>query len=222
MSTTSVEGHRNQPDIRARNEKGETALHVAAAAGDVAAVRDLVERGASPNDVQIMCGQAINITPVRAAAAGGHLAVVKYLAEKGGILREEDGPFGAFSVLGAASASGNTDLVRFLVEEKRLPVNEPDADVLPLLMAIENARLSTVRCLLEFGADPTIATKIQPSPIEYAKDKLKASGGGAKDDLAEIVRLLSTAATGLRGRGTAAGGPTSTRNAQKKWWQVWR
>ncbi|CAG0915756.1 unnamed protein product [Notodromas monacha] len=70
-----------QRDVEKRNIKGETRLHVAVIKGDIAAVKDLLASGASPN-VQ----DNANWTPLHEACNHGFTEITKLLLENGAIV----------------------------------------------------------------------------------------------------------------------------------------
>ncbi|MDP2166814.1 MAG: ankyrin repeat domain-containing protein [Thermodesulfovibrionales bacterium] len=160
-------------NVEDRDEHGHTSLHIAADAGNIEVVKLLVAHGAQINAPTILYGTAINYTPVSAATSRGHLEVTKHLSENGAILYERDGYMGFFSVMLGAAASGNLDIVKYLHEEKKLPVNEADGmGVTPLNMAIEKAHEHIVAYLFEHGADPNKKIGSMSSAREYVRERL--------------------------------------------------
>lgn len=65
-------------DIRACNDVGWSALHLAAEAGSYNAVRSLVRAGADVNSIDKSCGR----TALHIAVEGGHKAIVEFLLKK--------------------------------------------------------------------------------------------------------------------------------------------
>lgn len=164
------------PNTEYRDGRGCTSLHLAAEAGHLEVVQLLVDSGAQIESTMILHGTSINFTPVAAAASRGHMEIVRFLAEKGAILYERDGYMGYFSVMTGAVASGDLPTVRYLREEKKLPVNEAnEGGITPLHVAIEKSHEHMVAYLIEQGADPEFSGKIQPSPLAYVQEKLKSS-----------------------------------------------
>lgn len=70
-------------DLDVQEESGNTALHLAAAAGDAEAVRDLLERGASPTVMN-----HLGMTPLDVALSLGREGVAGLLAEAGSLPAE--------------------------------------------------------------------------------------------------------------------------------------
>ncbi len=113
--------------VESRNQEGKTSLHLAAENGHLEAVKELLKQGAQIECPVIVSGTAINITPASLAASRGQLEILKYLAEVGAALYEPDGYMGYFSVMYGAAASGNLEMVKFLHEEKQIPINDRDS-----------------------------------------------------------------------------------------------
>lgn len=125
-------------NIESRNQNGKTALHLACENGHLDVVKELIKMGAQIECTVILFGESINITPALLAASRGHLELLKYLSELGVVLYEPDGYMGYFSVMHGATASGNLEMVKFLHEEKQIPINDRDSmGVTPLDMATE-------------------------------------------------------------------------------------
>lgn len=165
----------SEVNIKETNHRGQSALHLAVEGGYLEVVKELVNHNAEVNMPLILYGTAINFTPVLVAASCGHLDIIKYLCEKGGILYEDDGPYGYTNAMLGAAASGNLEMVKYLCEEKKLPINESDQmGITPLHMAIEKTHGSIVRYLVEHGANPNIKSKGQLSPLDYTKNKINS------------------------------------------------
>jgi ankyrin repeat protein len=173
------------PDrVQARSgEYGWTLLHIAARHGQLAAVNELIERGANVNARE----EGDNTYPMHWAAAAGHLDVVRRLADAGGdvVGRGDDH---ALEVIGWASGWDGSDdaahraVVDFLVsrgakhhafsaialdlgdELQRVIAENPSAlnsrlsrnenNQTPLQFAVRHGRARMVALLLELGADP--------------------------------------------------------------------
>ena len=91
---------------------GVTALHLAAAKGDIAIVRYLIEHGA---DIKAQ-DHTLNRSVIHFAAENGNIDCIKYLAEKGADLQDKDS-YGATALHYAARAN-NLDAIKFLVGKK--------------------------------------------------------------------------------------------------------
>jgi ankyrin repeat protein len=213
-------------NIKDRDERGHTPLHLAAESGYLEVVKILVEKGADVNAPQLISGEAIwGWTPVSAAASRGHLEVTTYLSEKGGKLYKRGGPLDYFSVMNGAAASGNLELVKFLHEEKNLPINEPHPmhEVTPLHMAIEKAHEHIVSYLIDQGANPKAKGKIQKSPLECVKNKLNSEScsHSMKQKLQNIITLMEQPDQSSR-HPSQIPSTSATPSSKKKWWQFWK
>ncbi|OCT86487.1 hypothetical protein XELAEV_18020172mg [Xenopus laevis] len=161
--------------LETTTKKGNTALHIAALAGQEDVVRELVDHGANVNS-QSQKG----FTPLYMAAQENHLPVVKFLLENGANqnLATEDG----FTPLAVALQQGHENVVAYLISygmkgKVRLPAlhiaarnddtrtaavllqNDPNADVLsktgftPLHIAAHYENLNVAQLLLNRGAN---------------------------------------------------------------------
>lgn len=179
-------------DVRQFNNDGETALHLAAAAGHLLIVKELITHGAEVNSPKIVSGTSINYTPVAAAVSRGRVDVVKYLSEKGGTLYQVEGYLGYINELNGAAAGGSLEMVRYLVEDKKLPIDEPDSiGVTPLFMAIETLHAEILRYLIDKGANPHATHGSQPAPIDYAKMKLSSADAPARVTLELMIKTMA-------------------------------
>ena len=145
----------------------DAAMLVAAAKGDNARVKELLDRGVSVN----MLGGDRN-TPIMEAAYGGHLDTVKLLLDHGADLsaRKNDGAspmtltpnndilelFRNVNALVDASTKGNNQSVKELID-KGTPVNGLDKfGHSALTEASYNGKTEIVKLLLDKGANPNI------------------------------------------------------------------
>ncbi|XP_068030734.1 ankyrin-1 isoform X10 [Anomalospiza imberbis] len=181
---------RNGVDINTCNQKGNTALHIAALAGQQDVVRELVNYGANVN-AQSQKG----FTPLYMAAQENHLEVVKFLLENGANqnVATEDG----FTPLAVALQQGHENVVAHLINygtkgKVRLPAlhiaarnddtrtaavllqNDPNADVLsktgftPLHIAAHYENLSVAQLLLNRGASVNFTPQNGITPLHIA------------------------------------------------------
>ena len=142
-----------------------TALHVAAAAGHLAAARMLLDAGADPNAMAGTDGGGYQMTmtlyrPLHEAADAGHADLVALLLDAG-------------ADPNATDAQGMTSP--------------------PLVSAVYGGRLDVVRLLLDRGADPTAPTAEGQTPADLAANLAEAdwTDDEARPVLREIATLLS-------------------------------
>uniref|UniRef100_A0A3P9CL91 Ankyrin 1, erythrocytic b n=1 Tax=Maylandia zebra TaxID=106582 RepID=A0A3P9CL91_9CICH len=172
------------------NKKGNTALHIAALAGQEKVVAELVNYGANVN-AQSHKG----FSPLYMAAQENHLEVVKFLLENGAnqSLPTEDG----FTPLAVALQQGHENVVALLINygtkgKVRLPAlhiaarnddtrtaavllqNDPNPDVLsktgftPLHIAAHYENMSVAQLLLNRGANVNFTPKNGITPLHIA------------------------------------------------------
>ena len=128
-------------DVNAANDDGATPLH--RAAGDYQKVRVLLEAGAKL-DAQTALGR----TPLLMAASfPGNVETVKLLLSRGAKITDKD-PFGE-TCLTSAAKRGDAEMAQALIDA--------GADLFagtrpPLVWAVEEGNVETLRCLLEHGA----------------------------------------------------------------------
>lgn len=97
--------------VRARNEFGWTALHMAAFAGNVDNMRLLLDRGA---DLHSRAGSRFRNTPLQVALLTGEYEAAKLLIERGADVldRQAEG----FAPIHEAASLGRADLVQLLLD----------------------------------------------------------------------------------------------------------
>jgi ankyrin repeat protein len=156
-------------DLTAKGKQGETALTEAAAKGDVAVVKRLVQAKLDVNAPGKGGGTALAL-----AAENGHTAVVRQLISAGADLK---GDRGSDALLSAALA-GHADVARLLRDHGvRLDRSEASAT---LRGAAKNGNAETVRLLLDMGADVNARTG----------GGYTALMGAAENGHASVVKLL--------------------------------
>ncbi|MGE0491129.1 MAG: ankyrin repeat domain-containing protein [Vulcanimicrobiota bacterium] len=160
--------------------EGWSALHWAAARGDLEQVELLLEHGAVPRDgraspLHLACasghrevaarlleaGAELDTrdsyhlrSPLFFATMGGDVELIRLLAEQGAEVDTEDG-FGQ-RPLHYASFSGNTEVVRALAElGADLDAADRETGQTALHVAVARNRVGCVKALLELGADPS-------------------------------------------------------------------
>jgi ankyrin repeat protein len=123
-----------------------TALTKAASVGDLATVRNLVEKGA---DVNEKIKDGTGRTALIKAAEKGHIDIVRYLIGKGADVNYKATMSGD-TALEDAAAGGYINIVGLLIEKGALVNN---GGVAPLVAAAEKGHADVVRFLIEKGAD---------------------------------------------------------------------
>uniref|UniRef100_A0A8C6LN22 Ankyrin 1 n=1 Tax=Nothobranchius furzeri TaxID=105023 RepID=A0A8C6LN22_NOTFU len=161
---------RNGIDINIANQKGNTALHIAALAGQEKVVAELARYGANVNAQShifaFMCGvfvpQQKGFSPLYMAAQENHLEVVKFLLENGAnqSLPTEDG----FTPLAVALQQGHENVVALLINygtkgKVRLPA---------LHIAARNDDTRTAAVLLQNDPNPDVLSKTGFTPLHIA------------------------------------------------------
>jgi len=190
----SVETRRETPRPGTTVSALDAAMLAAAAKGDNARVKELLDKGVNVN----MLGPNRN-TPIMEAAFAGHLDTVKLLLDHGADLsaRKDDGAtpmtlaphreiidlFKNVNALVDAASKGNNQLVKALIE-KGAPLNGLDQfGHSALTESCFNGKTETVKLLLESGADPKIKKMDGATPLSLA------SGQKHQD----IVQLINEA-----------------------------
>ena len=172
-------------DAKTANKQGTTALHYAAASGDLDMVTLLLERGAAVN-AQAQEGTA----PLARAAVGGDFAMVALMLERGADPNLVGGVF--HSSLEAAVLRGDTRIVEALLKADADVNRVGYGDYTPLMWACYswNAKPGVIRVLLDHGADPSRQGKDGKSALALAQRR------GDQ----ELVSLLTKAADKSRQR----------------------
>jgi ankyrin repeat protein len=139
---------------------GSTALHDAAEAGDLEAVRALIAAGADL-DATTRLGA---YTPLHLAAAAGQAATAIALIEAGADVHAAT-ESGAAVALHFAAAAGSTDIVAALLATGAdVDARETHRGQTPLIFAVARDRVPVVRQLIEAGADLEAATWVVTIP----------------------------------------------------------
>ena len=155
-----------------------TALVDAAARGDTAQVRKLLDAGA-PVEQRDTRGR----TPVLAATAGNHLATVQLLIQRGADVNAQDDQHDSAFLL--AGASGYTDIVRATLSAAADLKSTNRYGGTALIPACHRGHVDTVRLLLSTAIDVDHINKLGWTALLEAV--ILGEGGPAH---AEIVRML--------------------------------
>jgi len=197
-----------QPGNAAKTVVTNTAILAAAFAGDNAKVRELLDKGVSPNTL----GQDHN-TPIMEAAYAGHLDTAKLLLDRGADLsvKKIDGAtpmvlagnhkevvdlFKNVMALVEAASKGDNRTVNQLIT-KGTPVNGLDQyGHTALTEASWNGFTDTVKILLDHGADPRIKKSDGATPLDLANGRKQ-----------QAIVVLLTQANAKLAVGTPAASP---------------
>jgi ankyrin repeat protein len=162
------------PDVV--NALGETALAVAARAGN-AATLDVLLAAHAEVDARTRFGD----TALSLAALGGHLPIVKRLRSAGA---KVDVPR-TWTPLIYAATGGHDDVVRYLLGEGADINATSPSGTTALMMAVREGRFSTVDLLLAARADPNRRNDHDLSAADFARrnendqlvERLRKAGG---------------------------------------------
>jgi uncharacterized protein len=145
------------------------ALHLpeAAAVGNLARVRELVEKNQSSANSFSPDGFPI----VALAAFLGHREVVEYLAAHGADINAVATNGSGYNALTGAVTGGHTAVVQWLLEHGADANYRYSAGYSPLLTAAANGRFDIAKLLLAHGADPHASTNDGKTPLSLAKER---------------------------------------------------
>ncbi len=153
------------------------ALVMAAAAGDFASIRLLVEKG-----VNVNAADPAGRTPLMFAAGNGNLRAVEYLlthgadvnavsAEKSETVKNGPIALGNLTALMMAAPAAGPDVLKALLDAGA-KVNALDVrkmNALMLAIASDHADARSVRLLLDRGADPALKDRDGQSALDWAR-----------------------------------------------------
>jgi ankyrin repeat protein len=142
-------------------------LPEAAAVGNLASVRELVEK----NPAQASSFSPDGFPVVALAAFLGHLEVVQYLASHGADINATATNGSGYNALTGAVTSGHAAVVQWLLEHGANANYRYSAGYSPLLTAAANGRLDIAKLLLAHGADPDATTTDGKSPLSLARER---------------------------------------------------
>ncbi|MBK1644490.1 hypothetical protein CKO25_07445 [Thiocapsa imhoffii] len=152
-------------DLNKRNAAGETPLHVAARAGRVAIVRELVRNGADLSALDA-AGQSV----LYVALAHGRTQVAQQLIERGAALQAQ-------SMLIELSAAGviDRDAIALLIRRGATLEGVDEAGDTALHAAIKHGHLETVRRLIIAGANVNQPDGDGRLPLRIARESAPGS-----------------------------------------------
>lgn len=161
-----------KPDPESGDKFGNTALHKAAAGSALEVLKYLIEDKKLDFHVRNSAGATV----LRTAVRNGKLPAAQYLIEKAGMDVQEKNARGETLLFAAVSYYSNPlDLVRYLVDVKKIPVN-----------AVNSAGETALRSAAEFGSVEI---------LKYLLDEKKMNG---KETAADGSTLLHAAAARSR------------------------
>merc|ERR1712080_150942 len=180
-------------DEEIQSWQGPGLLRRAAKKGNLADVRQLVERGVNVNGKD-----SFGYSALHEAASRGHLEVVKYLHSQGADILTHDN--GLTTPLWLAAYKGNLPMVEYLADNGA-PLDTPRAwfGLFPLNAAADQGNVDVVRFLIERGADvdkkcEDFGSKNgEQSSLEIARSQMRWARGTEKSKYEEIVTLLTDA-----------------------------
>lgn len=161
---------------RAGPHSGFTALHRAAASGDVELIELLLKKGAPVN-----VASTIRRVPLETALMARHTAAAALLLERGADISGERGA----SALALAARYGHTKIVSKLIERGvSVQQKEPhtDSGLMPLHWAARNRHLDIVELLIAKGSDVNARSNAEETPI------LGAAWWGNTDIVSVLLR----------------------------------
>jgi ankyrin repeat protein len=146
-------------------------LNEAAAAGDLARVKQLIDA-----DPSLAKGFSPDGFPLLAlAAAFGNSEVAKYLHAKGGDVNAVSINGSGYTALTGAVTSGHTEIVNWLLENGAEPNYRYANGYTPLLSAAANGHLEILKALLVHGADINAKTDDGKNAISFAIERKHAT-----------------------------------------------
>jgi ankyrin repeat protein len=177
----------------------DTALMTAARAGDVDAIKELLDRGADVNAKESMRGR----TALMWAALENHLDAARLLLERGADINEcnnvraPEGSSGAASggmtALLFAARQGHQEMAALLLDRGADIKWSSASGTSPLLMATLNGHVELAMKLIERRADPNAADARGRGPLFAAVD-LRQRRGNAVAPMALIHALVEKGA----------------------------
>ena len=151
------------PDPMQRDERGRTALYIAAESGDIEKVSSLLDATDNPDQ----CDDCL-WTPLMRAAQNGHADVVKILLDAGADVNAVDKA--GYSVLMVTAIDNNPAILAILAEHgASLDQQDPDFGWSALIWAAKEGHVDNVRVLLDAGANPQLADQSGKTARDWAQ-----------------------------------------------------
>jgi ankyrin repeat protein len=167
---------RQGADVNAAQGDGMTALHWAAANGDMDIAALLMPAGANLEAVTRLG----DYTPLHLASRAGHAPVARALLEAGANVAAATST-GAATALHFAAGAGSADAVVALLEHGAdVNVREAARGQTPLMFAAAYGRLEALEVLLARGADPAVTSTVVDLPTADAVDR---AAGDRRDEV---------------------------------------
>jgi len=157
------------------SDRGYAAIHLAASDGHVEVIREMLDKGISPDLVD-----HDKATPLHHAASDGHEDVIKVLLDAGASANAKDNE--GRTPLHLAADDGQYGVVAMLLDNGVGPDVLDNRDRTPLMIAAGERHPNIVDLLIRRGADPHRTDKDGRNAADYA-----ASEGDAKS-LGDIIR----------------------------------
>lgn len=142
-------------------------LHEAAAAGDLARVKRIIE--ADPSYAKSFSPDGFPVLAL--AAVFGNFEVAKYLHSKGGDINAVSTNGSGYTALTGAVASGHTEIAKWLLENGAEPNYRYANGYTPLLTAAANGHLEILKTLLAHGADIHAKTNDGKDALAFAQER---------------------------------------------------
>lgn len=141
-------------DLDAKDERGRTALHLAAMSNNAAAIKVLCGEA----NASTACRDEDGNTPLLLAVRLQHVAAVSALVDQGADLCAPDTADGSTALMWACGeAAGRAEVVRALLRSHEVGLNQTQGDGCTALhIAVKQGTEEIVRLLIDAGADPQI------------------------------------------------------------------
>ena len=179
---------RNGADVHAKNNYGETALHMYARStrdSHTEIAQWLLEKGLSVN-AQDNKGR----TPLMNAALNDNATMVQLLINQGADMNIKDND-GKTALHISARHGHNTEITQWLLE-KGLSVNaQDDSGITPLMEAAESGNTTMVQWLINQGADVNIKNNDGKTAIEIAKERQAQAPEKKAKEYSEVVNAIA-------------------------------